>query len=54
MTLEGRREELERKHKALEEALFEEEKRAAPDAAKISEMKREKLRIKEELEKLRG
>ncbi|MEM9714999.1 MAG: DUF465 domain-containing protein [Pseudomonadota bacterium] len=54
MSIEGRLAELERKHKALEDALSEEEKHAAPDAAKISDMKKEKLKIKEEIEKLRA
>lgn len=54
MSIEGRIAELERKHKALEDALFEEEKHPASDDAKVSEMKREKLKIKEELEKLKA
>ena len=54
MSIEGRIAELERKHKALEEALSEEEKHPAPNDAKITEMKREKLKIKEELEKLKS
>ncbi|MEO0342867.1 MAG: DUF465 domain-containing protein [Pseudomonadota bacterium] len=53
MSIEGRIAELERKHKALEDALIKEEKHAAPNDTKISEMKREKLKIKEALEKLR-
>jgi len=52
MSIEGRIAELERKHKALETALEAEEKHPAADDAKISEMKREKLKIKEEIARL--
>ncbi|MEO1563753.1 MAG: DUF465 domain-containing protein [Pseudomonadota bacterium] len=54
MSIEGRLSELQRKHKALEDALAEAEKHPSSDGAKISEMKREKLKIKEEITKLQG
>ena len=54
MSIEGRLSELERKHKALDDALHEAEKHPSADSAKISEMKREKLKLKEEIERLRA
>ncbi|MAU40646.1 MAG: hypothetical protein CMF31_03395 [Kordiimonas sp.] len=39
------------KHAEIEKALAEEEHRPAPDSIRIMELKKEKLRVKEELEK---
>jgi hypothetical protein len=40
---------LDQKHHQLEEAILEEEQNAYPDQFKINELKRQKLRIKDEL-----
>jgi len=54
MSMTGRISELSSKHHALEEKITEEEKRPAADITHISSLKREKLRIKEELRMLRA
>ncbi len=40
---------LDKKHHQLEQAIHQEEQRPYPDQFKINELKREKLRIKDEL-----
>ena len=40
---------LEQKHAYLEDAILEEVHRPAPDSVRLTELKREKLRIKEEI-----
>ncbi len=52
MTLETTLAELNEKHGALEIEIEEELARPFLDSLKVSELKREKLRIKEEIEKL--
>jgi hypothetical protein len=53
MSLKGRIEELSRKHRQLDEAIAEEQKRPAADVTYLKDLKRQKLRIKEELGYLR-
>lgn len=52
MSMTGRISELSSKHHALDEKISEEQKRPAADITRISYLKREKLRIKEELRML--
>jgi hypothetical protein len=44
---------LEQRHAALESRIAEEDNRPRPDAEQLSRLKREKLRLKEEMERLR-
>jgi hypothetical protein len=44
---------LEQRHKALEARIAEEDNRPRPDADQLTRLKREKLRLKEEMERLR-
>jgi hypothetical protein len=44
---------LEQRHAALEARITEEDNRPRPDAEQLSKLKREKLRLKEEMERLR-
>ena len=44
---------LEDRHAMLEQQIVEEDTRPRPDDAEMSRLKREKLRIKEEIERLR-
>ncbi|GAA0570010.1 hypothetical protein GCM10009416_05710 [Craurococcus roseus] len=44
---------LEERHAALERQIVEEDTRPRPDAAELSRLKLEKLRLKEEIERLR-
>lgn len=44
---------LEERHAALERQIGDEDARPRPDEAEIGRLKREKLRLKEEIEKLR-
>ncbi|MFM1814892.1 MAG: hypothetical protein RLZ98_1587 [Pseudomonadota bacterium] len=46
--------ELTEKHKALEKKISEESAHAASDDSKITRWKREKLRLKDEIERLRA
>jgi len=41
---------LKEKHHGLEEKIHEEELRPVPDSTKLAQLKKQKLRIKEELE----
>ena len=54
MAIEARIRELGVRHQSLERAIQEEVGRPAADAARIGEMKRQKLRLKEEMNQLRG
>ena len=52
MSLLDRVQSLKAKHAALEAALDDEARRPLPDDASIAELKRKKLKIKDELERL--
>ena len=45
---------LEQKHAHLEKVILEEVHRPIPDSVKLTELKREKLRIKEEIGRFNG
>jgi len=49
VTLQPRIEELKRRHASLDEAIEGEVQRPSPDQAAIAEMKKQKLRLKEEI-----
>ena len=53
MNLQSRIESLKVRHAALESRIAEEDGRPQPDAAALSRLKQEKLRLKEEMERLR-
>ncbi|MBX9700932.1 MAG: YdcH family protein [Acetobacteraceae bacterium] len=44
---------LEERHAAIERRIAEEDARPMPDAGEVARLKREKLRVKDELERLR-
>lgn len=52
MSLQDRLEALKAKHAQLEMALEEESRRPLPDSSAIADMKRRKLRIKDELRRM--
>lgn len=52
MSFEDRIESLRLKHQALEQELHDESLRPLPDSALIAKLKREKLRLKDEIERL--
>lgn len=52
MSLQDRIESLKAKHAALDTAIQTEAKRPSPDSVALSNLKLQKLRIKEELEKI--
>ena len=54
MPLDARIASLNNRHAALEQQIFEEDHRTRPDAETLSRLKREKLRLKEEMERLRS
>jgi len=54
MALEARIRELGSRHQALEAAIQDELRRPAADDLKLQELKKQKLKLKEELETLRG
>jgi hypothetical protein len=54
MALEGHIEELSAKHRRLEEQIGDELTHPDWDETRVARLKREKLRIKDELERLRG
>ena len=54
MNLQGRIEALAARHQALEDRIFDEDHRPAPDGAELARLKAEKLRLKDELERLRA
>ena len=54
MSLQARIESLTSRHAGLETKIFDEDHRPRPDNAALSRLKVEKLRIKEEMERLRS
>ncbi len=54
MAIAGRLRELGVKHQSLERAIHEEVIRPAADAARIGDLKRRKLRLKEQIELLKA
>jgi hypothetical protein len=54
MAIEARIRELDVRHQNLERAIEDELARPASDSMRLRELKRQKLRLKEELETLRG
>ena len=54
MAIEARIRELDSRHENLERAIEDEASRPAADELRLRELKRRKLRLKEELETLRG
>ncbi|MBK8198032.1 MAG: YdcH family protein [Acidobacteria bacterium] len=54
MSLDGRISELANKHRQLDEQIAAEQKRPARDDLTVKDMKRQKLRIKEELRQLKA
>ena len=54
MAIEGRLRELGVKHQSLKRAIHDEISRPAADAARLREMKRQKLRLKDQMESLRA
>ena len=53
MSLQGRIEALAARHGLLEQRIFEEDHRPSPDQHTLSRLKAEKLRLRDELEKLK-
>lgn len=54
MSQQSRLESLKTRHAVLETRILEEDHRPRPDADVMSRLKLEKLRLKEEMERLRG
>jgi hypothetical protein len=54
MAIEARIRELDVRHQNLERAIQDELSRPASDSMRLHDLKRQKLRLKEELETLRG
>jgi hypothetical protein len=54
MALEARIRELGSRHQSLEEAIQDEQRRPAADDIRLQELKRQKLKLKEEMETLRA
>jgi hypothetical protein len=54
MALEGHMQELSEKHKKLEEMIASEMAHPDWDESRVAELKKEKLRIKDEIERLRA
>ena len=54
MSLENRIESLKTRHASLEGRIAAEDLRPMPDSDALARLKREKLRLKEELERMRG
>jgi hypothetical protein len=54
MAIEARLRELGVRHQTLERAIEDETGRPAADATRVKELKRQKLRLKEEIEHLRS
>lgn len=54
MALDARIRELGSRHQSLEQAIQDEMRRPSADDIKLKELKRQKLRLKEEIETLRG
>ncbi|HUC16676.1 MAG TPA: YdcH family protein [Acetobacteraceae bacterium] len=54
MSLQSRLSALKDRHASLEVRIAEEDQRPRPDAETLGRLKREKLRVKEEMERLRS
>lgn len=54
MAVEARIRELGTRHHSLDKAIHEEARRPAADDTRLKELKRQKLKLKEEIETLRG
>jgi hypothetical protein len=54
MSLQARLESLKERHATLDERIFDEDHRPRPDDGVLSRLKVEKLRVKEEMERLRS
>ncbi len=54
MKLQSRIESLKLRHASLESRIFEEDRRPRPDTGVLARLKLTKLRLKDELERLRG
>ena len=54
MSLQSRIESLKSRHAGLESRIFEEDQRPQPDTGALSRLKVEKLRLKEEMERLKS
>jgi len=54
MRLDARIASLNTRHAALEQRIFQEDLRPKPDSETLARLKREKLRLKEEMERLRS
>jgi hypothetical protein len=54
MAVEARIRELGSRHQSLDQAIQDEMRRPAADESRLRELKRQKLRLKEEMESLRG
>jgi len=54
MSLQSRLSALKDRHASLEMRIAEEDQRPRPDAETLGRLKREKLRVKEEMERLRS
>lgn len=54
MSLQSRIESLKSRHAGLESRIFEEDHRPQPDSGELARLKLEKLRVKEEMERLKG
>jgi hypothetical protein len=54
MAIDARIRELDNRHQHLERAIEDELSRPAADDLRVRELKRQKLRLKEEMESLRG
>lgn len=54
MSLQARIDSLSTRHASLEMKIFDEDHRPRPDASELSRLKVEKLRLKEEMERLRS
>jgi len=54
MSLQARIESLSNRHASLEMKIFDEDHRPRPDDSALSRLKVEKLRVKEEMERLRS
>jgi uncharacterized protein len=54
MSVETHVQSLDQKHHFLDQLIAEEEQRPHPDTLKLSELKKEKLRIKDELHRYRS
>ena len=52
MTLDARLDSLKRQHVDLESQIFQEDKRPRPDGSMLARLKLQKLRLKEEMERI--